>query len=71
MRYSKSKEIDAIVKNLVRRGWSFKWGKKHGRLGHPACGARLTVPKSPSDWRASLNFRRDLQHLEIRLRQQV
>lgn len=63
MRYSKCKEIDSVVKNLIRQGWSFSRGRKHGRLKHPAGGTRLIVPSTPSDWRANLNFQRDLRHL--------
>lgn len=66
MRYSACKEIDAAVKRLVSEGWSFKWGKKHGRLGPPSGGVILTVPKSPSDWRAALNFQRDIRHATSR-----
>ena len=70
MRYSKDKRINTMVKNLVRKGWAFTWGKKHGRLSPPECGEKLTVPKSPSDWRASLNFKRDVLQLTNRIRQQ-
>ena len=61
MKYCSSKEIDALVRQLVRQGWLFTRGKKHGRLrppcGHPA----LTIPSTPSDCRAVLNFKRDLR----------
>ncbi len=70
MRYSKCKEIDAAVKNRIRQGWTFAWGEKHGCLRPPEGGARITVPKSPSDWRANLNFQRDLRHLANRMGKQ-
>lgn len=61
MKYSKCREINNFVKILVRQGWSFQWGKKHGKIRPPACRRMLTVPKTPSDWRAFYNFRRDIR----------
>lgn len=61
MRYSKSKEIDKLVKDLVRRGWLFHWGEKHGRIGPPGYGGKFTVPKTPSDRNAHHQFRRDIR----------
>jgi len=69
MKYCKCKKIEAIVKAMVQQGWSFKWGRKHGQLGHPAGGPKITVPKTPSDWRASRNFQRDLRHLADMMKQ--
>lgn len=62
MKYSKCKEIDSLVRNLVRQGWVFKWGGKHGRIGFPSFGGKLTVPKTPSDKRAYYEFRKDLRN---------
>jgi hypothetical protein len=63
MKYSKCKEIDSLVSRLVRRGWSFQWGGKHGKVGHPTHGGKIIVPKTPSDYRAYLNFRSDVKRL--------
>ena len=63
MKYCSSKEIDALVKQLIRQGWSFTRGKKHGRLRPPNGYPALTVPGTPGDCRAFLNFRRDLRHV--------
>lgn len=63
MKYCSSKEIDVLVRQLVRQGWSFTRGKKHGRLRPPCGRTALTVPGTPSDCRAFLNFRRDLRHV--------
>lgn len=63
MKYSANKDINVIVRNLIRQGWSFYWGAKHGRLRHPLGQPILTVPKTPSDNRAPLNFSRDVKRI--------
>ena len=63
MKYSADKEINAIVQKLIRQGWFFYWGAKHGRIRHPIGRPVLTVPKTPSDSRASLNFSRDVNRI--------
>jgi hypothetical protein len=65
-KYSNNKEINQLVKELIKKNWRFKFGSKHGRIESPI-GIKFTVPKSPSDWRASMNFKRDI----ARLNQQV
>jgi hypothetical protein len=60
MKYCSCKEINALVTALVRQGWSFCRGGKHGKLRMPSGKRTLTVPTSPSDHRAFLNFRRDV-----------
>lgn len=62
MKYCTSKEINQLVKGLIRHGWQFRWGGKHGRLSSPDGRANLSVPCTPSDRRAFLNFRRDVRH---------
>lgn len=62
MKYCASKEIDQLVKGLIREGWYFRRGGKHGRLSSPDGRAKLSVPSTPSDHRAFLNFRRDVRH---------
>ena len=61
--YSTSKEIHVLVKQLVEQGWAFWRGTKHGRLQMPGSERILSVPCSPSDHRAFLNFRRDVRQL--------
>ena len=63
MRYSCCKEIDQLVRSYLRRDWSFRRGRKHGRLFPPGCVAFVTVPGTPSDWRALANFKRDLARI--------
>jgi len=55
------KEIDNLVKGLIRHGWSFHKASKHGRLRAPSGWPILTVPGTPSDRRAFLNFRPDVR----------
>ena len=62
MKYCSCKKINALVKALVRQGWSFCRGGKHGKLRIPRGKFTLTVPSSPSDHRAFLNFSRDVHH---------
>lgn len=66
MHYSKDKEISATVRHLLTSGWQYLVGKKHGKLIAPN-GRKLAVPCTPSDWRASLNFKRDIRRLSNRL----
>ncbi len=56
-RYSASKDINVIVRQLIHQGWLFQRGKTHGKLYHPRGAKCLTVPTTPSDHRAFLNFR--------------
>lgn len=60
MRYSANKDIRTEVRALIRKGWHFSWGGKHGKLISPS-GRKFTVPTSPSDHRSLLNFRRDVR----------
>jgi len=64
-KYSNDKDINRYVRELVRKGWRFKDGKKHPSLFAP-CGRRLVVPASPSDSRAFYNFRRDVRFVETK-----
>ncbi len=62
MRYSNDKTVSALVRTLVRSGWQYMNRKTHGKLVAPN-GRRLAVPGTPSDWRANLNFRRDVRRI--------
>jgi hypothetical protein len=61
MKYSCAKDIDCLVRQHVDGGWTYRRGRKHGTLSPPAGGPRVTVPGTPSDWRALRNFERDLR----------
>ncbi|MCB1958995.1 MAG: hypothetical protein KDE68_00465 [Rhodocyclaceae bacterium] len=62
MKYSKDKQIAALVRDLIQNGWHYRTGRRHGKLTCPT-GRTLSVPCTPSDRRAFLNFRRDVLHL--------
>jgi hypothetical protein len=62
MKYCSVKEINTLVKVLIQQGWSFRWGGKHGKLFSPTGKTTLSVPCTPSDHRAFLNFKRDIRH---------
>jgi hypothetical protein len=64
MKYCANKDFNVLVKQLVRMGWTFRRGGRHGRLISPHGGPTLTVPSSPSDHRALQNFRRDVRQAE-------
>lgn len=56
MRYSKDQAIHRAAESLIRAGWHYRRGTKHGVLrkaGMPI----LTVPGTPSDVQSALNFR--------------
>jgi hypothetical protein len=63
MRYSSDKDVDRLIRRLVRDGWHFREGAKHGRLSPPEGGPSMVVAKSPSDWRSIYNVRRDLRRI--------
>lgn len=68
--YCKDKMINALVKELRLLGWGYRKGGKHGVLiAHG--GRRLSVPSTPSDWRAYKNFRRDVRALQSAEKQAV
>jgi len=63
--YSRNKNIDTIVKELVRNGWEPARRSRHWQVKSPN-GNVLTIPNTPSDGRALLNFRADLKrYLQI------
>jgi len=61
MKYCSNKDIDQQIRQLVRQGWWFYRGSKHGRLTHPSGWPTITVAKSPSGCRSLDNSRRDLR----------
>jgi hypothetical protein len=62
MKYSNDKDIATLVRSLIRKGWRCHMGGRHGKLTSPD-GLRMTVPCTPSDHRALLNFKRDLRKI--------
>lgn len=62
MKYSNDRNVSDVVRDLVRNGWRYHMGGRHGKLVSPS-GRRLPVPCTPSDHRAFLNFKRDVRKL--------
>ncbi len=69
MKYSSEKDINKLIQQLIRKGWHYKKGKKHGKLLSPSDDKTLSEPCSPSDSRAFINFKHDV--LRIRDKQLV
>lgn len=63
MKYSTCKDFDLLIRQLVRKGWSFSHGTKHDKLRSPQ-GRMITVARSPSDHRAVHNLRRDIRQMQ-------
>ncbi len=61
MKYSADKDVDLLVRALIKEGWIFRRGKKHGRLASPSGCHAITVSGTPSDYRTLLNMRRDVR----------
>ena len=61
-KYSNNKEINKIVKSLLREGWKTVHKNKHLRIESPN-GEKMTVPFSPSDVRAETNFRQQIRKI--------
>lgn len=62
---STDKMVASFVKGLLRNGWRLQRGGKHNKLVTPS-GFKLAIPGTPSDWRAAMNFKRDVLHLARR-----
>ncbi len=63
--YSKNKDISNLVKKIIISGWQYHRGKKHRLLIAPS-GNKLTIPSTPSDYRAFYNFRQQVKALSIK-----
>ncbi len=65
-RFSTDKEINSIVRKLLRSEWSYKQGRKHGRLLHSDGKRSLTISCTPSDKNAARGLLRDLKKIEAK-----
>jgi hypothetical protein len=63
-KYSSDKNIDSLVKELLTEGWSSSRKKRHWQLIPPTGGRIQTVPVTPSDGRAFMNFRGDIKRIK-------
>jgi hypothetical protein len=64
MKYCSMKEINELVRQQLKKNWSFSRKGKHGRLMPPGGAPFVVVPSTPSDRRAFLNFRQAIRSLE-------
>ena len=62
MKYNTCKDVESLVRLLLREGWCFHRGRKHGRLTPPSGCSFVTVSCSPSDRRTLLNLRSQVRH---------
>jgi hypothetical protein len=60
MKYCANKDVNKLIRQFLRKGWSFSHSKKHGRLTHPKGFPVITISKTPSDSRCVMNIRNDL-----------
>ena len=62
-KYSNDKDVDTLVRELLDEGWTPTKRKRHWQVVSPS-GTKLTVPVTPSDGRAFMNFRGDVRRLK-------
>lgn len=60
MYFSKDKDINQLVSELLQFGWSYAKGRHYKLFPPNGCGM-VIVPTTPGDWRAFQNFRRDVR----------
>ncbi len=60
---SSNKDIAKLVKQLIKQGWQVEYGKKHLKIVHPS-GRKTSIPCTPSDHRAFMNFSHDVIRLQ-------
>jgi hypothetical protein len=51
MKFSRNKDVNRLVSQLVGEGWRYRRGGKHGKLYSPEAMGFLTIPTTPSDHR--------------------
>lgn len=64
-KYSSDKDINELVRRLLKCGWTVRNGKKHPLVISPA-GGRLPIPSTPSDRRSFYNFSSDIKKIDAR-----
>jgi len=64
-RYSSNKDRNIVIRRLVKLGWRYRRGGKHGRLTHPDCSKTLIVSNSLSDHRSLKNFMRTVRSTRL------
>jgi hypothetical protein len=49
--YCSDKDVNKLIKGLVKQGWVFTKGKKHGKLTSDMAAEPIIISSSPSDKR--------------------
>lgn len=60
-KYSSSKDVNKLIKNLIKLGWSVREGKRHNSIISPR-GKRITFSSTPSDYRVFKKFRAQIRN---------
>ena len=58
-----AKDLRSAVDALIRKGWRLERGSKHPKL-YPPSGRPVTLPGTPSEWRATANCLALLRRVE-------
>jgi hypothetical protein len=61
--YSKDKNIETLVRDLIKQGWSAV-KSKHWQIYTPDGRWKVAVPMTPSCPRAFMNFKADVRRLQ-------
>ena len=62
-KFSTDKNIDSLVRELLVEGWKSSKRKRHWQVVSPK-GKTQTIPLTPSDNRAFMNFRSDIKRIK-------
>jgi hypothetical protein len=62
-RYSCDKDLDALVRKMIRKGWTYRRRSRHGCLSSPH-GGRVMVSCTPSDRRTLVNLRAQIRRVD-------
>jgi hypothetical protein len=49
--YCSDKDVNKLIKDLIKKGWVFTKGKKHGKLTSDRSAKPIFISSSPSDKR--------------------
>lgn len=58
-------EFKTVAQQVQAQGWTVIRGRKHLKLQSPSGKRRMTVARTPSDWRAAKNLRAFLRRIGI------
>ena len=62
-KFSSDKDINKFIRKLINTGWTASRGKKHWKISHQN-GRKVTVAGSPSDRRAILNLKKQVERIK-------